>query len=133
MSDLADLATTFRHTVEVFRAEARKVVAKGSLNIKTEARQIISDLRHHHPTYLPHYPRSISYDVDDTAGGGIQGSIGPDAHLPQGPLGNILEYGSANSVPYPHLNPALDHEVPRFEQNLADLAERLFLDRPVAA
>lgn len=40
-----------------------------------------------------------------------------------GSLGGILEFGSPTSAPHPHLHPAFDEEVPRFDRAIADLAD----------
>lgn len=99
------------------------VVRKGSVNVKTDARRRISG----HP-HLPHYPRSITFDVrrgpDE-----IVGQIGPDKELQQGPLGNIIELGTPkNNPPMPHLVPSVDEEAPRFEKAIGDLGVELLLD-----
>lgn len=80
----------------------RKAVQVTSAKIKADARSRISGYRH-----LPAYPYSITYDTTVTADG-VEGEIGPDKALPQGPLGNILEYGTSTHAPLPHLGPALD-------------------------
>ncbi|MEU7044936.1 hypothetical protein AB0A77_28310 [Streptomyces varsoviensis] len=92
------MAVTSRQAVEV---TARKV--------KDSARQRISGHK-----YLPHYPYSISYDLK-ISGAGVEAEIGPDKEAVQGPLGNIIEYGTSRDAPLPHLGPAL-------EENADDLA-----------
>jgi hypothetical protein len=57
--------------------------------------------------YLPQYPSSITYDVYATPTG-VEAEIGPDKGRAQGPLGNLIEYGSAKNGPLPHLGPALE-------------------------
>jgi hypothetical protein len=84
------------------------VVTVGANNVKRDARKFASGLAH-----APHYPRSITYDLD-FSGGAIGADIGPDKNLPQGALGNLLEYGSINNAPATHLGPALDRETPGF-------------------
>lgn len=108
-------------SLAVVRAPERalKVVGKGALNIKNDAKRRVRGLRH-----APAYPYAIGYDV----GQGLKGpfaDIGPDKDKRQGALGNILEYGTVNNPPRPHLGPALDDEAPRFEAALADLGEEL--------
>lgn len=80
----------------------RKAVQVTCGKVKTDARQRISGHK-----YLPRYPYSITYDTKITAEG-VEGEIGPDKGLPQGPLGNIVEYGTSKNAPLPHLGPALD-------------------------
>jgi len=55
--------------------------------------------------------------------------IGPDKLRRQGPLGNLLEYGSVHNAPHPHMIPAAEAEQPRFEQAMEDLSARLLEDR----
>lgn len=102
--------------------EGKKVVGKGCLNIKKQAQGIIRSNSPH--GYLPHYPRAINYDVTAHAAD-IVGEVGPDADKPQGGLARIIEYGTVNNAPIPHLSPSLDAEEPRFVQQVAELGERL--------
>lgn len=92
-----------------------KVVEKGALNIKNDARRAASGLAH-----APAYPFSIGYDVK-VGVGGTEAEIGPDKGMTQGALGNILEFGTVNNAPIPHLAPALDGEAPRFVKALEDV------------
>jgi hypothetical protein len=100
--------------------QARKVVSKGSLNIKKDWRQRWSG----HP-HIPRLPYAISYDVTARRGA-VEGEIGPDKDRGgQAPLGNIIEFGSPTSAPIPGGLPALEAEGPRFEAALAMLATKL--------
>lgn len=99
---------------------AEPVVAKGSLNIKTDARRMAPRGPH-----TPHYRESISYDLA-SGEGWVEGEIGPVAGRRQRGLGNLLEYGSPNNPPHPHLEPALDLEEPRFVAAAQTLGERPF-------
>jgi len=101
----------------------RAVVQKGALNIKNDARRRASGLRH-----APAYPSSITYDTTETATG-ASAEIGPDKGRRQGALGNILEYGTVNNAPIPHMAPAADAELPKFERAMEDLGAKL-LERP---
>jgi hypothetical protein len=95
------------------------VVAKGALNIKKDAAKRISG----HP-HLPAYPRSITYDLYHLPFQ-ARADIGPDKSKRQGAMGNIIEYGTVNNAPLPHLRPALDAEAPRFADSLMALGEQL--------
>ncbi len=103
--------------------EAKRIVAKAAVNVKKDARKRASGLRH-----APLYPRSIGYDEVDTALGPAA-DVGPDKDRPQGALGNILEYGTTNNPPRPHMGPAVAAELPRMEKAAADLAARLLESR----
>lgn len=76
--------------------------------VKADARSRISGHR-----YLPVYPFSINYDIRVTTES-IEGEIGPDKDLDQGPLGNIIEFGTSRNAPLPHLGPALDDNTDDF-------------------
>lgn len=122
MSELSDLAADLRRAGDSALDEGKKVVAKGSLNVKTRAREIIAEASDR--GYLPHYPASITYETTPAADS-VTGHIGPEEDRRQGPLGSILEDGSVNNAPIPHLGPALDEEEPQFEEAAAELGERL--------
>lgn len=93
------------------------VVRKGALNVRDDARRLISGLRH-----APLYPLSIGFDAG-WKGATYEAEIGPDKDKPQGALGNLLEFGSAKNGPLAHLGPALDLEGPRFEKAMEDLGD----------
>jgi len=80
----------------------RKAVQVTSQKVRDDARNRIKGHK-----YLPAYPYSITYDTKVTAEG-VEGEIGPDKGRAQGPLGNIVEYGTSKNAPIPHLGPALD-------------------------
>lgn len=119
---LEALAADLERAADMAPAEVRKVVGKGALNIKTDARRRVEGLAH-----APAYPRAITYDTAVTPAG-ASAEIGPDKSKRQGSLGNVIEYGSVNNPPHPHLAPALQAERPRFEKALEDLAVKS-LDR----
>lgn len=117
ISGLNELVADLSAAPAEVQAKSRAVVQKGANNVKEDARRLISGLAH-----APAYPASISYDTDFVRGG-WEGRVGPDKSKPQGALGNLLEYGSANNAPLAHLGPALDVEGPKFEQAMAQLVE----------
>lgn len=119
MSDLSDLAADLRRAGDDVLGEAKNVVAKGSLNVKKRARELISGRAH-----LPDYPSSITYDTVVGADQ-VTGHIGPDKDKSQGPLGTIIENGSIHNAPIPHMDPAGEEEEPRFAQAAEDLGARL--------
>lgn len=80
----------------------RKAVQVTSRKVRDDARNRIKGHK-----YLPAYPYSITYDTKFSAEG-AEAEIGPDKGRAQGPLGNIVEYGTSKNAPLPHLGPALD-------------------------
>jgi hypothetical protein len=115
-SDLSYIATSIDKASAVAAAETAKVVAKGALNIKTDAARRISG----HP-HFKRLPRAIDYDLHVTGRGAIA-DVGVNKSKPQGKLGNIPEYGSRTLAPMPYMRPAADAEMPRFEKAMEDLA-----------
>jgi hypothetical protein len=108
--------------------DAKKVVGRGALNVKRGAQRIIKADSHY--GYLPHYPRSISYEVIGLSTS-VRARIGPLAEKLQGGLGSLLENGSVNNAPIPHLAPALELEVPEFLSYMEKLGQQLLEGLPV--
>lgn len=102
--------------------QGKKVVSKGSLNVKKDWAGRWQGLAH-----APALPRAVTYDLD-TAGDVVSGEIGPDKSRRQGSLGNLLEFGSMNNAPHPGGLPALEAEEPRFVENVGDLGVKLLDD-----
>lgn len=124
---LSELEADLRKAAEQVVDDAKKVAGRAGMNVKKDAQRIIRAASHH--GYLPHYPRAISYDV--TASGTLVSvEIGPKTEKPQGGLGPLLENGSVNNAPIPHLSPALDLEEHTFYTYLEDLGEKLLEGRP---
>jgi hypothetical protein len=99
--------------------EGRKVVSRGAVQIKKGMQRRVQGLAH-----APAYPRSITYDLK-TLGLSVEAEIGPDKARRQGALGNLINYGSVNNAPIPHIEPALDDEQPKYYRALEDLAVKL--------
>lgn len=119
---LKELHDDFEKAAREAVPSAKKIVGQGCNNIKKDAQRIIRGASHR--GYLPHYPRSITYEV--TASGAlVSGEIGPESAKLQGGLGRLLENGSINNAPIPHLAPALDLEEHRFYSHMEDLGEKL--------
>lgn len=101
--------------------EVRKVVAKGSLNIKRDWQREWTGIRH-----APRISRAVTYDTRITARGVVRGDIGPeDSPDNQGFLGRIIEDGGVHNAPHPGGSPALDREAPKFEAAMAAVTRRL--------
>jgi hypothetical protein len=131
-SGLEELSEDLQQAIKRAVPDAKKVAGNGALNVKREAQRIIRERSHR--GYLPHYPRAISYTVT-ASGAVVSAEIGPESEKLQGGLGRLLEYGSANNAPIPHLDPALSLEEGTFYSYMEDLGEKLltggYVDGPV--
>jgi hypothetical protein len=119
---MEELIKVFQLAVERAIPDAKKVVGKGSSNVKKGAQRIIR--ADSHRGYLPHYPRSIRYEVK-ASGYVVSSEIGPKTEYEQGGLGGLLEYGSVNNAPIPHMHPALELETPEFIGYMEQLGRAL--------
>lgn len=97
------------------------VVSKGALNVKTDWRANASGNKH-----APLYPSSITYDLEVTPSV-VSAVIGPDKDKPQGPLGNILEFGTSKNPPRNEGGRALAAEEPKFLAACEAVAEQALL------
>lgn len=102
VTGLSGVVSSLEDAGALLNEGCRKAVQVTSLRVKKAAQAKISGHAH-----LPAYPSSITYDTSATENGS-QGVIGPDKNRSQGPLGNILEYGTGRHAPIPHLGPALE-------------------------
>lgn len=118
-SALDYVITSLDEATAVVPAETAKVVGKGALNIKNGARRRVRGLKH-----ARRYPYAIDYDLYTTPRGAIA-DVGANKDKPQGALGNLLEYGSVNNPPHPHIRPAADEEMPKFQAAMEDLAVKV--------
>lgn len=100
--------------------DGKRIVGQGCNNIKKEWKFRWSG----HP-HIKHLPRAISYEVKVPYSDHIVGTCGVDKLKIQGPLANIIEYGSVNNAPIPGGLPALAAEEPRFLKFVADMGEGL--------
>jgi hypothetical protein len=121
MSDVRRLEAHLARAIPRARRDARAVVRRGAVNIKRDWQ---ANARASAPKHAPHYPRSISFDVNSYGPDIVMAIIGPDKGGPQGALGNILEYGSVKNPPHRDGGRALDVEEPRFEAQMALIAAR---------
>lgn len=113
-SELKSLSVNLGRASGAMVAEARAVIAKGSLNIKNDARDNVSD-----DPYWKRLAQKINYEQV-----GLSSEIGYDDEG-QGELAGIYEFGSVKREPHPTLLPAFDREAPRFEKAIADLAGKV--------
>jgi len=120
MSELEQWSDVVARAPVATRLQARAVVSRGSLQIKNDARR-----RAPGGGAAKHYPASINYDITETPVM-VEGEIGPAEGRRQWGLGNLLEYGSENNPPHPHLEPSLDAEAPKFIAACEALAGEVF-------
>lgn len=115
-SELKTLSANLGRASGAMVTEARAVIAKGSLNIKNDAREHVSD-----DPYWKRLAQKINYEQV-----GLSSEIGYDDEG-QGELAGIYEFGSVKRDPHPTLMPAFDREAPRFEKAMGDLAAKVQL------
>ena len=102
-----------------------RVVSKGSLNVKNDARRNVLQTA---PRRNAHAHLAIDYDLT-TQGATAVGEIGYNKDHPtagkSAKLGNLLEFGGGgdHSPPHHDLARALEVEEPRFVQALTDVVE----------
>jgi len=115
VTELLALAGELTAAGRTVTAQARAVVAKGAVNVKRDWRAGAAGTA---GTHAPAYPASITYDLT-TSRGAVEAVIGPDKGRPQGALGNLLEFGSANNPPHLDGLRALLAEQPRFVEAMS--------------
>ena len=116
-TEIDKLAGDMEQAHKATLAGVKAATAKGAMNVKKGARQRVEGF-----THLPLYPASIGYETTTNLYT-VEAEIGPDKTKAQGALGNLIEYGSENNAPIPHLQPELDLEGPRYERAVYDAAE----------
>ena len=126
MTEVNKLAADLMATSLLTLPAAEKITQVAAIKIKKGAQKRIRSASE--AGHIPGYPASITYDTT-TKGVSVSAEIGPDKDRNQGPLGNVLEYGTSDTAPIPHLQPALEAEAPIFERLLAEAAVRL-VDKP---
>lgn len=102
-------ANRLEQAITTAEPDLRKITERGALNIKRNSQARLRGISRRH--YLKHYYRALSYDMDDD---GLGAEIGPDASKLQGKMGRGVEFGSVHTPPFPHLNPSLDEEEPKY-------------------
>lgn len=114
--DLARLTVDLGKVPGKAMAAVEATSAKSALNIKNG---MVADATGHE--MFPQFPQSISYDRKFTVTG-VEYEIGPDKDRPQGPLGNILYFGTSKNAPVLNLLGPLEAEEPAYLAQLAAAA-----------
>lgn len=116
-----ELVAEFEDARVFTRSEAKKVVAKGSVNIKTDWRRRWRGIAH-----APRLPISISYDITESDAE-ISAEIGPvEGPALQGFVAPFIEFGGAHNAPHPGGLPALQAEEPKFAAQCDALLAKAF-------
>lgn len=118
-TEVRKLAKDFGKLPVEVHPPVRAVLQKGALNIKNSWRARWSG----HP-HIPALPYAVTYDTRFSREG-VEAEIGPDKDKRQGPLGNIIEFGTPRNSPIPGGLPALKEEAPKFEKALTDVIGKL--------
>ncbi|ANZ17457.1 hypothetical protein O1L44_16300 [Streptomyces noursei] len=96
-----ETAASFIASALALQYKSRQAVEITARKVKDSAKQRASGFKH-----LPHYPRSIGYDLHGGPGA-VWAEIGPDNRAAQWGLGRFIEFGTPTSGPHPHMGPAL--------------------------
>lgn len=121
VSGLQALAGFLRSAGPRAAQDARAVVNRGALNVKNGWRANAVQTAGRHARA---YPYSVGYDLTATPVG-ASAVIGPDKGATQGPLGNLLEYGSVHNPPHNDGGRALAAEEPGFQAAVEALGGRV--------
>lgn len=112
-SELNAHVFALRASGPILRRAVTDVTKLAGQRVRDTARTFVPPSPH-----LPYYAGSITHDVQ-AKGNLVEAEIGPDKNRTQGPLGNILEYGtSRHGPPRPHLGQALDLNQDPYEKAL---------------
>lgn len=134
--DLSRLVIDLGKAVDGAGPFLRKAIEVTARNVRDTARENAPGSAGGSPA--PYFPASITYDIgpgyDQSIGqavsslltGGISSArsttlraeIGPDKNRPQGALGNLIEYGSANNAPWGTMHGALQANEDDFERGV---------------
>jgi len=95
----------------------RAAVEVTARNTRDTARENATGMAH-----APAFPYSITYDLEGSGnratGSNLRAEIGPDKDLPQGALGNLIEFGSINNPPQGIMHGALQANEADFERGI---------------
>jgi len=119
VSQVRALAGEFTRAPAVMQRMAIGAADRRGKAMRDDARERVRGHRS-----LPHYPESITYEVSRTGAGTIEVALGIDKGAAQGPLWNLIEFGSVNNAPIPHLIPAAEAAGPGFTTDIGVIAER---------
>jgi len=84
-------------------------------------------------TTVPYLAAAVTSEAGLLPGVGAWAEIGPDNSLEQGPLGDLLEFGSVHNAPRPGGGPAVLKETPLLVAELEATLEALTAGSPADA
>lgn len=118
VGELNDLAADLHRGGFLVALSGLAAVEHSAANLTSTARELAP-----HGPHTPTYAASITYDIEVEIAA-ITAEIGPDKEKPQGPLGNIFEYGTSEVAPQAHIGPAVDIENPNFYGAIGAIAAK---------
>lgn len=120
---LTELQAVFREAPQKLQTAARRNVSKTALEVKKGAQTRVQAGLSATKSHLPHYARSIDYDL---TAGGLSADVGPNPSKIQGAFGRGVEFGSSRAGPIPHMLPAADDQWPLFQAGMLTAVEQAF-------
>jgi hypothetical protein len=113
------VAQDLLNAASTIKARVAPVVTKGSINIHDDARGQLSDAEDESSQFAE---RNIGFERD----------VPNDLHIRIGypdeitPLGKAVEYGSVHRPPGGQLASALEHEAPKFAENVVRVGSKVW-------
>ncbi len=118
---LTELQAVFREAPQKLQTAAKRNVSKTALEVKKGAQARVSAGLSATKSHLPHYARSIDYDL---VAGGLSAVVGPNPSKIQGAFGRGVEFGSSRAGPIPHMLPSADDQWPLFRAGMTSAVEQ---------
>lgn len=118
---LYDLVRDLREAADGATGAAHDVVKRGAINVKRDWRANVKRSAGRHARA---YPYSIGFDITRSPVV-VMAEIGPDKAARQGPLGNLIEFGSVNNPPHNDGGRALRAEEPKFLKAMDEAVGKL--------
>lgn len=117
--DLHTLAVNLGEAGARAEQEVKALIEASAIKIKTRTRKSWDGLNR-----ARHLAKAVDWEMKGSAGSNIIAEIGVNKQRMQGPLGNIIEYGTIKNAPIPALGPAMKHEEPILFRALMEIAGR---------
>lgn len=118
VGELNSLSAEIRRGGLLTALAGRAAVERGAFNVMRTAQKLAP-----FGPRTPFYPASITYDIEIELAA-VEAEIGPDKDKPQGPLGNVFEFGTSEVAPQAHVGPAVDIENPNFYRVVGAIAAK---------